>query len=137
MLPHHRRYARAVGRPTVGEAATLEVTVTPDMTARLFGREVHPVYATAWMVRHVEESGRLVVERSLGDGEDATGYRIELTHERPARVGDLLTISARVVRADDSECVTDHEVAGPSGIIGRARFVQRYVDRGVWGGSSA
>jgi predicted thioesterase len=133
MLPHDSRYARHVGRPTVGEAATLEVTVTPEMTARLFGREVHPVYATAWMVRHVEESGRLLVERRLDEGEDATGYQIELTHERPARVGERLLVSARVVRADDAQCVTDHEVTGPSGVIGRARFVQRYVDRGRLG----
>ena len=108
----------------------MEVTVTPEMTARLFDREVHPVYATAWMVRHVEESGRLVVERHLDPGEDATGYRIELTHERPARVGERLTVRAAVVEANDRECVTAHQVEGPSGVVGRARFVQRYVKRG-------
>ena len=103
--------------------------MTPEMTAQLFDREVHPVYATAWMVRHVEESGRLVVERHLDPGEDATGYRIELTHERPARVGERLTVRATVVDADERECVTEHEVTGPSGVVGRARFVQRYVKR--------
>jgi predicted thioesterase len=120
-----------VGRPGAGETASLEVTVSREMTARLFDREIHPVYATAWMVRHVEESGRLVVERSLDDGEDATGYRIDLTHERAARVGERLTVTAQVIRADDRECVTEHEVTGPSGLIGRALFVQRYVRGGA------
>ncbi|MDP9340885.1 MAG: hypothetical protein M3Q23_02005 [Actinomycetota bacterium] len=76
-----------MGRPEVGEEATVWVTVTEDMTARLFGREMHPVYGTAWMVLHVEESGRLLVDRHLGAEEDAAGYRIELTHERLAQVG--------------------------------------------------
>ena len=125
------RYARGVGRPRPGETATVAVTVTREMTARLFDREVHPVYATAWMVRHIEESGRLIVERELGADEDATGYRVELTHERPARVGDRLTITARVVDADTRQCVTDHNVEGPAGCVGRARFVQRYVRRGT------
>ena len=119
-----------MGRPPVGESSEVEVTVTREMTARLFDREVHPVYGTAWMVRHVEESGRLVLERYLDADEDATGYRIELTHERPGRVGDHLTVRARVVAAGPRECVTEHEVAGPTGLIGRARFVQRYMRRG-------
>jgi fluoroacetyl-CoA thioesterase len=119
-----------MGRPPEGEAATVEVTVSPEMTARMFDKEVHPVYGTAWMVRHVEESGRLVVERFLEPGEEATGYRIELTHERPARVGDRLTVKASVVETNERECVTEHEVEGPSGLIGRARFVQRYIEKG-------
>jgi predicted thioesterase len=123
-------YAAAVGRPRVGDVATIEVTVTGEMTARLLDREIHPVYGTAWMVRHVEESGRLLVERSLGGEEDATGYRIEVTHERPARVGEQLTVTARVVAAGHGECLTEHEVTGPRGVIGRARLVQRYVARG-------
>jgi predicted thioesterase len=121
-----------MGRPTVGEEASVELTVTPDMTARLFGRKMHPVYGTAWMVLHVEESGRTLVDRHLGPDEDAAGYHIELTHGRPARIGERLTITARVVSAGERECVTEHQVLTARGIIGRARFVQRYVRRGAF-----
>ena len=121
-----------MGRPAEGETAEVEVTVTPEMTARLFDREVHPVYGTQWMVRHVEESGRLLVQRHLGGEEDATGYAIELTHERPARVGQRLRVIARVVGTDHRQCVTEHEVRVVDGpVVGRARFVQRYVRRGA------
>ncbi len=120
-----------MARPDPGARASFGVTVTPGMTARLFGREVHPVYATAWMVRHVEEAGRLLVEPLLDPGEDATGYRIELTHERPAAVGEHLEVSAIVVSADERGCVADVAVAGSDGrLVGRGRFVQRYVRRG-------
>jgi fluoroacetyl-CoA thioesterase len=118
-------------RPSVGETVTHEVTVTQDMTARLFDREVHPVYATAWMVRHVEEAGRLLVERHLGPDEDATGYRIELTHERPAAVGERIRIAARVTSVDQAACTVEFEVHGAAGVVGTGSFVQRYVPRGA------
>lgn len=104
--------------------------MAPDMTARLFGREIHPVYATAWMVRHVEEAGRLLVEPWLAPDEDATGYSISLTHERPAMVGDRLRITATVTAVDDERCETTVTVHGPKGLVGRGTFVQRYVRRG-------
>ena len=117
-------------RPRVGEEVTHQVTVTPDMTARLFDGEVHAVYGTAWMVRHVEEAGRLLVEPYLDQGEDATGYSISITHQRPARVGTPLTIVATVVEVDDRQCTADVTVSAPFGVVGTARFVQRYVRRG-------
>jgi fluoroacetyl-CoA thioesterase len=117
-------------RPKVGDQVAHGVTVMPDMTARLFGRQVHPVYATAWFVRHVEEAGRLLIERYLSRNEDATGFRIELTHEGPAFVGDRVTITARATEVTDDECVCSFEAHGPAGVVGHGVFVQRYVPRG-------
>jgi fluoroacetyl-CoA thioesterase len=117
-------------RPRIGEEVVHRVTVTPEMTARLFGREVHPVYATAWMVRHVEEAGRLLVEPHLAPGEDATGYSIDLVHERPVAVGESVTVVARVTDVDDRQCTTQFEVHAEVGVVGRGTFVQRYVPRG-------
>ena len=118
------------GRPAPGERVVHEVVVTPEMTARLFGREIHPVYATAWMVRHAEEAGRLLVERHLSPGEDATGSSVSVVHERPARVGERLRVEAVVTRVDEREVETSFEVRGERGLVGRGRFVQRYVRRG-------
>jgi fluoroacetyl-CoA thioesterase len=121
-------------RPRAGDRVVHEVTVTSEMTARLFDREIHPVYGTAWMVRHIEEAGRLLVEPHLGPNEDATGYELHLRHERPAAVGDSLSITARVTHVDQRTCEAEVEVLGPAGVVGRGTFVQRYVDRGRLGG---
>ncbi len=121
------------GRPSPGEEASHRVLVTHDMLAMLFGRVVHPVYATAAMVRHMEEAGRLLVEPHLGPDEDATGYRIDVTHALPARTGDRLTVTARCTFADEEQCVADVEVRGPRGVVGRGTFVQRYVPQGTLG----
>lgn len=104
--------------------------VTPEMTARLFDREVQPLYATAWMVRHAEEAGRLLVEKHLSPEEDATGYSISLTHERPAPIGTPLVIRATVVGVDERQCSTEITVTAPFGVVGSGTFVQRYVPRG-------
>jgi fluoroacetyl-CoA thioesterase len=117
-------------RPSLGDEATLEVTVTDVMLVEILGRRIHPVYATAWMVKHMEEAGRLLVEPHLRDGEDATGYAISVVHERPARVGDALSVIARAVRVDDRECEAEVEVLGPAGVVGRGTLVQRYIERG-------
>jgi len=121
-------------RPEVGDTVTHHVTVSPEMTARLFDREIHPVYATAWMVRHVEEAGRLLVEPHLGPDEDATGYSISITHQRSAAVGENIEVNARVVGVDERECSVAFEVLGPGGVVGYGTFVQRYVRRGRLGG---
>jgi fluoroacetyl-CoA thioesterase len=121
-------------KPAVGDEARIEVTVTEDMLVDVLGRRIHPVYATAWMVKHVEEAGRLLVEPHLGPGEDATGYAISLVHERSAVVGDRLEVVARATRIDDRECEAEVEVRGEDGRIGAGTLVQRYVRAGRLGG---
>jgi fluoroacetyl-CoA thioesterase len=117
-------------RPAVGEEARVEVTVTEEMLVDLGGRRIHPVYATAWMVRHVEEAGRALIEPHLRPGEDATGVAVSIEHEQPARVGDRLTAVARAIRVDERECEAAVEVVGAKGRVGRGTLVQRYIAAG-------
>lgn len=119
-----------MGRPAPGEEAEIEVIVTDEMLVDLAGRRIHPVYATAWMVRHMEEAGRALVERHFGPGEDATGYSISVVHERPARPGDTLKVIATAGSADERQCEARVEVRGPSGVVGRGTLVQRYIRAG-------
>jgi fluoroacetyl-CoA thioesterase len=117
-------------RPAIGEEASLEVTVTDEMLVEILGRRIHPVYSTVFMVKHVEEASRLLIEPHLGDDEDGTGYAVSVVHERPARVGEHLRIVARATRVDDRECESRVEVLGPNGRVGHGTVVQRYVRRG-------
>ena len=119
-----------MGRPSPGEEAEIEVTVTEDMLVDLGGRRIHPVYATAWLVRHMEEAGRALVERHLDPGEDATGYSISVVHHAPARPGDTLTVTATATGADERSCEARVEVRGPRGVVGRGTLVQRYIREG-------
>lgn len=114
----------------VGDEASLEVTVTDEMLVDLGGRRIHPLYATAWMVRHMEEAARMLIEPHFDPGEEATGYSVAVTHERPARTGDRLTVTARVTAIDLSECAAEVTVVGSHGHVGSGRVVQRYIEAG-------
>jgi fluoroacetyl-CoA thioesterase len=116
--------------PKVGDRVTHTVTVTPEMTARLFGREYHRVYGTTSMVLHVEEAGRLLIEPHLGTDEDAVGSEITVRHARAARVGDRLEVRALVTAVDARSCTVEAEVVGPDGVVGRGSFVQRFIRKG-------
>jgi fluoroacetyl-CoA thioesterase len=121
-------------RPAVGEEASVEVTVTDDMLVDIGGRRIHPVYATAWLVRHAEEAGRRLIESHLRPDEDATGYAVSVVHERPARSGDRLRVTARATRVDEGECHAEVEVQGPGGRVGHGTLVQRYIRAGQLAG---
>jgi fluoroacetyl-CoA thioesterase len=120
--------------PRVGDEARIEVTVTEAMLVDILGRRIHPVYATAWMVKHMEDAGRLLIEPHLGPGEDATGYAVSAVHQRPAVVGDRLEVVARATRVDDRECEAELEVRGPGGVVGSGTLIQRYIRAGQLGG---
>lgn len=106
--------------------------MTEEMLVNLGGRRIHPVYATASMVLHMEQAARMLVEPHLAAGEDATGYRLSVTHERPARVGDRLRVTARVTAIDDRGCRSEQEVHGPAGRVGHGSMVQRYIRSGAF-----
>ena len=119
-------------KPAVGDEATLEVTVTEEMLVEILGRRIHPVYATAWMVRHMEEAARMLIEPHLGPDEDGTGFAVSLVHERPARAGDGLTVTAQCTRVDEKECEAVVRVEGPDGRIGIGTVTQRYIPKGLF-----
>jgi fluoroacetyl-CoA thioesterase len=80
----------------VGETATLEVVVTPQMTVDFdeMGK-VHPVYATYTMAKHFEEAGRKLLVPHLEPGDAGVGSSVAVEHLAPAWVGDALTVTAR------------------------------------------
>jgi predicted thioesterase len=62
---------------------------------------------------------------------------VSVVHERPARVGDTLVVTARVARVDDRECEAAVEVRGPDGRVGHGTLTQRYIREGQLGGDRA
>lgn len=119
-------------KPAVGEEASFEVEVTEEMLVSLGGRRIHPVYSTVSMVQHMEEASRMLIEPYLGEGEDATGYGVSVVHERPARVGERLLVTARTTQVDERQVQTVVTVEGPAGRIGIGTLTQRYIPAGLF-----
>lgn len=114
-----------------GRTATLEVVVTDEMTVRFdqLG-PVHPVYATYWMAKHMEEAGRLVLLPYLETGEDGVGGAVSVEHLAPALPGERLTVLAHHEhtsgRRIECRCVA-HTMSGR--LIGTGTTVQHVVSR--------
>jgi predicted thioesterase len=112
-----------------GAAARVDAVVTPDMTATLGGRPVHPVLATARMIEWMEWAGRRLILPYLAHGEDAVGYQVEVVHLRPTPVGDRFWAVARFQFQEKNRIWTEVSAHNDRGVIGRGRFIQVVVDQ--------
>ena len=84
-----------------GYEARLGVVVTEDMTVE-FGElgTVHPVYATYWMAKHMEEAGRKLIVDFFEQDEDGVGSALSLRHLAPVVPGTRIEVVARHIRTD-------------------------------------
>lgn len=113
--------------PPRGTTATLTVTVTPAMTARVGGDVIHAVYGTVALVTHIEEVCRSLLRPLLEDGEEGVGAEIAARHDAPVPVGQQVTLVATVSDAGPRH-LTCTVVATASGEqVATGSFQQRVV----------
>jgi predicted thioesterase len=84
-----------------GYEGRISVVVTEEMTVDFeeLGR-VHPLYATYWLAKHMEEAGRKIILPFLEDGEDGIGSGVAVRHLAPAVPGTRIEIVAEHERTD-------------------------------------
>jgi fluoroacetyl-CoA thioesterase len=114
--------------PPRGATATLEVTVSPEMTARLDDVEVHPVYGTTALVQHVEQVCRSLLVPHLEPGEEGVGAVIEVSQRLPVPVGETVTLTATVASVGPTSLVCEVMARHAGANVARASFEQRVVD---------
>jgi fluoroacetyl-CoA thioesterase len=115
--------------PPRGETASLAITVTPAMTARVGDREIHAIYGTGALVAHVEELCRGVLEPHLEPGEEGVGAAIELHHRAPVPVGEQVQLVATVASVSSDRLVCEVLARHAGTIVARGSFEQRVVPR--------
>ena len=114
--------------PPRGATNTIEVTVTPEMTARIAGREIHPVYGTVALVADVERVCRELLEPHLEPGEEGVGGALEVTHRAPVPVGETVTVTATVALVEPTRLVCEVIARHGGVMVARGSFEQRLVD---------
>ncbi len=121
----------------LGYAGRVSVVVTEEMTVDFeeLGR-VHPVYATYWLAKHMEEAGRKIILPFLEEGEEGIGSAVSLRHLAPAVAGTRVEVVALhdrtaanrvyarcVVRAGDGTLLGEGETEQT--ILPRTRIAER------------
>lgn len=116
-------------QPTLvpGVGGTTRVTVDAQRTIDFMG-EAARVYATPMLVRDIEMATREFLLGHLDAGEDSVGTRVELDHLAATLLGQVVTLSFRVVETK-GRAVT-FEIEGHDGIdaICRAKHARFVVD---------
>ena len=113
--------------PPRGATVTFELTVTPEMCARVGGTQVHAVYGTVSLVEHIEQVCREVLAPHLEPGEEGVGTKLDILHRAPVPVGERLTLVATVATVAPTSLTCEVMVRHGGTIIARGSFEQRIV----------
>lgn len=97
---------------------SVELTVTPEMTATLDGIEIHRVYSTFWLAYHAEVAARRAIEPYFEGDDNAVGSGLEIKHLAMAAVGAQVRVTATVASVEGRmiRCTIDARVL-PSGTV--------------------
>ncbi|HWO78329.1 MAG TPA: thioesterase [Bacillus sp. (in: firmicutes)] len=108
----------------VGQTATIDAVVTPDMYAQFEGKVVHPAYSTVSMVYHMEWAARQIILPFLEDHEEGMGGAVTVKHVAPTAAGTRITATAKLTSFTNHKVVTTVVVRNEKGIIGEGEVTQ-------------
>lgn len=118
--------------PEVGRSARMTITVTPDLTARFDDEDVHPVYGTAALVRHMEQVSRRLLVPVREPGEEGVGARMTVRQIAPVPVGEDVELTARVTASSRRRLVTAIVARHRGEPVAEGELEQVCVDIAAW-----
>lgn len=91
-----------------GYEGHLGVVVTDEMTVN-FGElgRIHPVYATYWIARHMEEAGRKVIVPFLEEADEGLGSAVAVGHLASVLPGMRVEVIAKHVGTEGRKIICE------------------------------
>ncbi|WP_114389625.1 thioesterase family protein [Notoacmeibacter marinus] len=115
----------------VHEAAltiTEELTV-PNISSRFeIFDDMPPVFATAFMVAHVEATCIVCIRDHLDDGEHTVGTHVDLSHTAATPVGMTVIASVELAGVTGRILIFDVEVHDEAGPVGSGTHQRTVID---------
>lgn len=108
---------------------TSEMIVTEDVTAAKLGSGDMAVLATPAMMALMENAAMLAVAPYLPQGCTTVGGHIESSHLRPSKVGDKVTATATVTKADGKKIEFKIEAHSGDTLLGEGTHLRFIVNR--------
>jgi fluoroacetyl-CoA thioesterase len=112
-----------------GLQATVEETVTDEMTAERLGSGDVPVLGTPALLAIIEAAAVAAVADHLDDGDTTVGSAVELEHVAPTPVGMRVEATAALREVDGRRLRFAFEVTDPAGPVARGSHHRVIVDR--------
>jgi predicted thioesterase len=112
----------------VGASATKTITVTPELTVASFSPGMPDVYATAWMIAHMELAAAAAIQPYLPAGWMSVGVVVNVKHLAATPIG--LTVTAKAVVTAVGERDITFTVESHDGVekIGEGTHVRAPID---------
>ena len=112
-----------------GLTHTSQLTVTPAVTAIEMGSGDMPVLATPAMMALMENAAMLAVAGHLPEGSTTVGGHIASSHLKPSKLGDTVTATATVTRAEGKKIEFKVEARCGDTLLGEGTHLRFIVDR--------
>jgi flavin reductase (DIM6/NTAB) family NADH-FMN oxidoreductase RutF/predicted thioesterase len=114
-----------------GYEGRVSVVVTEAMTVDFeeLGR-IHPLYATYWLCKHMEEAGRKIIIPFLEEGEEGIGSAVSARHLAPAVAGERVDVVAEHVLTERNRVKVRCRATNEAGrVIGEGETEQTILPR--------
>jgi predicted thioesterase len=112
-----------------GLEATVEETVTVDMTAERLGSGDVPVLGTPAVLALVEAAAVAAVSSELEPSSTTVGVSVQMEHLAPTSVGASVAATAGLIEVEGRRLRFSFEVTDPAGPIARGSHVRVLVER--------
>ncbi len=109
-----------------GTKGTLELTVTKELTAAVYGSGLVEVYATPAMIALMERTCQLSVQDQLPEGYLTVGVLVNIKHLKATPVGMKVTCNSELIEVEDRKLIFKVLVNDEEGLIGEG-FHERFI----------
>lgn len=112
--------------------AQARLEVTDADTARALSSGDVDVLATPRLVALCEQAACAAVRSGCGPEQISVGFRVEITHLVPVRVGRVVTATASFERSDGRRLSFNVTVTDDCGLVAAGKVVRVLVDPGAF-----
>jgi fluoroacetyl-CoA thioesterase len=118
---------KAIFKP--GDVKVYIKKITIEDAASFHGDVLHPVYATFALARDFEWSSRLFFLEMKENDEEGVGTFLQIEHQRPAIIGEEVTISATIESISGNELICIIEARSGDRIIASGKTGQKMLKK--------
>jgi fluoroacetyl-CoA thioesterase len=121
-----------------GISDEMTITTTPEMGITHLGPDVPSMYSTPSMIQLIEGTCVRLIARYVEPGEQSVGFRVDIRHLAPTRVGKQVTSRVTLREVNGRRCLFDVEVHNEDGVkIGEGTHERAVIDVSRFAASTA